>query len=147
MDQVQRQFRAFRLHALLTLIALVLEFILGMYTALFVEFPESLINGNAWGWSMTQSPVLLSHIILGTLMLLMSLSAFSFSIRTKNRTAIVTAVIGLIMVGIAFLSGSAFLSDIKQDGYSFSMSLGFIGAMVAYGAAYYLTRPSGQAAS
>ena len=146
MDQVQRQFRAFRLHALLTLIALVLEFILGMYTALFVEFPESLVNGNAWGWSMTRSPVILTHMILGTLMLLMSLSAFSFSIRTKNRTAVITAVIGLIMVGIAFLSGSAFLSNIKQDGYSFSMSLGFIGAMVSYGAAYYLTRPSGQAA-
>jgi hypothetical protein len=143
MDPLQKKMRAFRLHVLLTLGALVLEFILGMYTALFVEFPESLVNGNAWGWSMSQSPIIMAHVLLGTLMMLMSLSATGFSIGTKNKAAILTGTVGLLMVALAYLSGGAFLSSVQQNSYSFSMSLGFMGAVVAYGMAYYLTRPNG----
>jgi hypothetical protein len=45
------------------------------------------------------------------------------------------------MILIAYLSGSIFLGNIENDQYSFSMALGFIGAMVVYGLAYYRTRP------
>jgi heme A synthase len=134
--------RAFRLHALLALIALVLEFILGMYTAFFVKFPDTLTDGNAWAWSMSHSAIIMAHILLGTLMVLIALSAVGFAVAAKSKSAIITAVVGVVMILVAYLSGSIFLGNIEVDGYSFSMSLGFLGAMVAYGLGYYLTRPS-----
>ena len=147
MDQIHRRRRTFRLHVLLTLVALVLEFILGIYNTLFVEFPQNLDNGNAWGFSMSQSPIILAHVLLGTLMVVMALSTLGFGIAIKDRAALGTSVTGLVMVGVAYLSGAAFLTNVQQNGYSFSMALGFMGAVLAYGAAYYLTRPSGLTAS
>jgi hypothetical protein len=140
MDQSFKRFRAFRLDVLLILITLVLEFILGMYTALYVTFPDSLVNGDAWQWSIAHSPILMAHVLLGVLMMVLSILALGFSIATKSSAAISTSAVGLILMGIAFFSGAVFLSNIQQASYSFSMSLGFIGATIVYVAAYYLTR-------
>jgi uncharacterized membrane protein (DUF485 family) len=142
MIQPSRFTRAFRLHVLLAIIALVLEFVLGMYTTFFVKFPETLVDGNAWGWSMSHNAIVMAHVLLGTLMLLIALSAIGFASAAKSKTAIITAVVGAVMILVAYLSGSIFLGNIENDNYSFSMALGFLGAMVAYGVAYYLTRPS-----
>jgi heme A synthase len=141
MNRTQKFARLFHMHALLTLGALVLEFILGMYTALFVAFPDTLAGGNAWQWSFSNSAITVAHIILGTLMVLMALSTLGFGAASKSKTAILTGVLGLVMILIAYLSGSIFLGNIENDQYSFSMALGFIGAMVVYGLAYYRTRP------
>ena len=146
MDQSHKYQRAFHLDVLLTLLVLVLEYILGMYTALFVQFPDSLVNGNAWSWSMSQSPVIMAHVFLGTLLVVGSLLALGFSIASKSKIAIRASVVGLVAILIAYLSGSTFLANVQSDGYSFSMSLGFLGALFSYGAAYYLTRPSAQPA-
>lgn len=143
MKPSSKLFRAFRLTVLLTLIALALEFILGIYTNLFVEFPDSIVNGNAWAWSMSQSPVIIAHVLLGTLLLAASLLALGLGVALKSKTAIVSSTAGLVMMGLAYLSGSAFLANVQVDGYSFWMALGFIGTLAAYGSAYYLTRPSG----
>ena len=51
------------------------------------------------------------------------------------------------MMVLAYFSSSAFLANIQVDGYSFAMALGFMGALAAYGAAYYLTRPTNRIAS
>ena len=147
MNQSHKYQRAFHLVALLTLVVLVLEYILGMYTALFVQFPDSLANGNAWSWSMSQSPVIMAHVFLGTLLVVGSLLALGLSIAMKNKVATSASVAGLLAILIAYLSGSAFLANIQSGGYSFLMSLGFLGAVLAYGAAYYLTRASREPAS
>jgi hypothetical protein len=147
MNPSSKLFRAFRITVLLTLIALVLEFILGIYTNLFVEFPDSLVNGNGWAWSMSQSPILVAHVLLGTLLLAASLLALGLGISLKSKTAIGSSAAGLVMMGLAYLSGSAFLTNIQVDGYSFSMALGFMGSLAAYGAAYYLTRPASRIAA
>ena len=142
MIQSSKYHRAFRLHVLIMLIALVSEFILGMYTTFFVKFPDTLVDGNAWEWSMSQSAVVMAHVLLGTLMVLIALSAFGFSVAAKSKAAIITAVLGAAMILVAYLSGSTFLGNIENDNYSFSMAIGFLGAIVTYGLAYYLTRPS-----
>jgi hypothetical protein len=147
MNPSSKLFRAFRITVLITLIALVLEFILGMYTALFVQFPDSLVNGNGWEWSMAQSPVIISHVLLGTLLVLASLLALGFGIALKSKPAVFSSAAGVVMMLLAYLSGSTFLANIQVDGYSFSMALGFIGTLAAFGAAYYLTRPASQIAS
>jgi hypothetical protein len=146
MNPPSKLLRTFRATVLLTLIALVLEFSLGMYTNLFVQFPDSLVAGNGWKWSMAQSPMIIAHVLLGTLLLATSLLVLGLGIGLKNKTAIGSSAAGLVMIGLAYLSGSAFLANIQVDGYSFSMALGFMGALAAYGAAYYLTRPGNQAA-
>jgi hypothetical protein len=135
-------FRAFRITVLLTLIALVLEFILGMYTALFIEFPDSLTNGNAWEWAMAQSPIISTHVLLGTLLVIGSLLSLGFGIALKSKSAIASSVAGLLLMLLTYLSGSAFLADVQLDSYSFLMALGFIGTLAAYGTGYYLTRPT-----
>jgi hypothetical protein len=140
MENNQRFLKTFRLHSIIAIGALALEFIIGMYTALFVEFPETLAKGNAWAWSMSNSSVTMAHIVLGTLLALVSLSALSFGIASRNRAAIAASAAGLATVGLSYMSGAIFLSDISKDAYSFSMALGFLGAMVAYGLALYLTR-------
>ena len=147
MNQSQKYQRPFHLVALLTLVVLVLEYILGMYTALFVEFPDSLVDGNAWTWSMSQSPIIMAHVLLGTLLVIGSLLGLGLGIAAKSKVAISASVVGLVTIMVAYLSGSVFLSNVQSDAYSFSMSLGFLGALLAYGAAYYLTGASRQTAS
>jgi hypothetical protein len=41
------------------------------------------------------------------------------------------------------MGGSAFLSNVADDNYSFLMALGFMGSMLSYGVAFYLTRLPG----
>jgi hypothetical protein len=147
MDRSMKLFKAFKGHLLAILVLLVVEFVLGMYTALFVEFPDSLANGNAWAWSMSQSPVVLLHIIVGTLLFLAALVVLVLSFLLRSKAANVTGILGFVTIVVAYLSGSTFLSDISQNSYSFTMSLGFIAAAVVYGVGYYLLRPSTEPAS
>ena len=147
MDRSMKLFKAFKGHLLAILVLLVVEFVLGMYTALFVEFPDSLANGNAWAWSMSQSPVVLLHIIVGTLLFLAALVVLVLSFLLRSKAANVTGILGFVTIVVAYLSGSTFLSDISQNIYSFTMSLGFIAAAVVYGVGYYLLRPSTEPAS
>jgi len=133
--------RAFRGHMLAILVLLVIEFVLGMYTALFVAFPDSLVNGNAWAWSMSQSPVVLLHVILGTLLALAAVVVLVLSFLLRSRAALLTGVLGFAAMAVAYLSGATFLSDVNQDLYSFTMALGFIAAAVVYGVGYYGMRP------
>jgi len=144
MNPSSKLFRAYRITIMLTLIALVLEFILGMYTNLFVQFPDSIVYGNDWGWSMTQSPMIIAHVLLGTLLLAASLLTLGLSVAVKSKPAIGSSAAGLVMMGLAYLSGSVFLANIQVGGYSFSMALGFLGTLAAYGIAYCLTRPASQ---
>ena len=147
MNQPNKYYRAFRLDVHLTLVVLILEYILGMYTALFVEFPDSLVDGNAWIWSMSQSAIIMAHILLGTLLLVGSILALGLGIASKGKAAIYTSIAGLAAVVIAYLGGSVFLANIQAGSYSFVMSLGFLAALLAYGVAYFSARQAAQAVS
>jgi hypothetical protein len=140
MNTSHRVDAAFRISTHIMFVLLVLEFILGMYTALFVKFPETLVDGNAWEWSMAQSPIVVAHVTLGTLMAILSIFICIFGVAMKNKVAIIISLVGLVTVWFAYLSGSVFLSNIEADSYSFTMSLGFIAALVAYAMAPSLVR-------
>ena len=147
MRNTSKNMRVFRSLTLATLGSIVLEFVLGMYTALFVEFPDTLINGNAWPWSMKESPIIIAHVMLGTLLLLLAVATVIFGVTSRSKPAIVWSVTGFALILLAYMSGSIFLANVAEDNYSFLMALGFMGALAAFGAAYYLTRPAGQIAS
>ena len=132
--------KLYRWAVVLTLLALVAEFVLGMYTALFVEFPDSLVQGNAWAFAFTGSPVIAAHIYLGTILILAGLITFALGIAEKQRGAILTSLLGLLLMLAAWLSGGAFLGNVQVNAYSFSMALTFLGSLLAYCAGLYFTR-------
>ena len=140
MNHTSKSLNAFRTLTLFTLGALLIEFILGMYTALFVEFPDTLTDGNAWAWSQG-SLVVQAHVLVGTLLVLLVLATVVLGFVARNRNAIISAIAGLVLVAVAYVSGSIFLANIANDNYSFYMALGFVGSVVAYFAAFYFTRP------
>jgi hypothetical protein len=147
MKNNSKNLKVFRSLTLATLCSLVLEYILGMYNALFVQFPDTLVDGNGWPWAMKESPVIAAHVILGSLLVLLTISTVIYGFTSHSKSAIVWSVTGLVLTLLAYMSGSAFLANVAEDNYSFLMSLGFMGALAAYGAAFYLTRPMGQMAS
>ena len=141
MKDTPRSLKFFRVQTVAILVALVLEFVLGMYTALFVQIPDTLADGNAWSWSMQQSPIIAAHVLLGSLLLLLGLSILGFGFASRSRNAMIWSIAGFLLTGVAYLSGGAFLANVSLDNYSFSMALGFLGSLLAYFAALYFTRP------
>ena len=147
MKNTSKNLKVFRSLTLVTLCSLVLEFVLGIYNALFIEFPDSLVNGNGWAWSIKESPIIMAHVIVGSILLLFTILTVIFGLRSRSKPAIIWSVSGLVLTLLAYMSGSVFLSNVADDNYSFLMALGFIGALVTYGAAFYLTHPTSQVAS
>lgn len=122
---------------LFEVVCLVAQFILGMFANLFVQFPNSLPNGNAWSWAMSHSTVLYAHIVLGTAIVLLSLVLLGLSIAYRRAFVITLPILGLLMVILAWLSGDDFLARGQQNTSSFTMAIGFIGALVFYMGEYY----------
>lgn len=143
MEKMETSLRMFRIHSMTAVVCLAAEFILGMYAALFVKFPENLAGGNAWAWSMSKSFVVVAHALLGSALAIVSIATFAQGIAMKKARVLVPSAIGLVSVCLAWLGGAAFLSNVDNDGYSFLMAVGFIAALISYGFAYHLARPPG----
>ncbi|MEI7885574.1 MAG: hypothetical protein WCI30_09530 [Clostridia bacterium] len=118
---------------MLMIALLVLEYILGMYANLFVEIPE---GSNGWQFAVG-SGIIMSHIILGTLLLLFSIALFIFSIRAKEKSWTVISILGLVSIFGSLAYGSAFLSKDSDIG-SFLMAVGLGIAVLVYSAGLYL---------
>lgn len=145
MNNTNYLIKAFRIQALVVMVCLIVQFVLGMYTALYVQFPDTLVNGNGWSWSMQESPIIMAHVILGSLLVLLAISMIGFGLAARSKPAIISALTGLGMTGLAYLSGGAFLANVANNDSSFLMALGFMGCVLAYGTAYYFTRPEAHA--
>jgi hypothetical protein len=111
-----------------------------MVNALFVQFPDSLVNGNAWAWAMKESPMISVHVALGSLLVLLMVAAVIFGIAARSKPAILWSVVGLALTLVAYMGGSIFLANVADGTYSFLMALGFMGSLLAYGVAFYQTR-------
>ena len=142
MRNTSKNMRVFRSLTLATLGSIVLEFVLGMYTALFVEFPDTVVNGNGWAWSMKESPILMVHVLLGSLLVLLTIFTVIFGFASRSKPAIVWSVAGFVLTLVTYTGGSIFLSNVAEDNYSLLMALGFMGSLIAYGEAFYLTHLS-----
>ncbi len=138
MNQTKTRFNVLHSTFLVTLILLVIQYVFGMLVNLFVQFPNSLPAGNAWGWSFTHTFVIPLHIVIGTLLIVVALVALVISIRTRHVPEILAAVFGLAMIVYAWLSGASFLANGQQNTASLQMALGFIGAVIAYGVGLYI---------
>ena len=111
---------------------LVVQYALGMYVNLFVQFPDSLPQGNGWSWVFSHSSATVAHVALGTAIALLSIVVLGLSIAHRRALVITTSALGLLMVLYAWWSGSDFLSRGQKNASSYTMAIGFVGAVVFY---------------
>jgi hypothetical protein len=126
-----RQLRGLRIQSVFLLIALVVQYALGMYVNLFISFPDTTANeGQLWEFAWAQ-PALATHIVLAMLILLGAIVQCIRASRSHNGTWIWSSLIGLLAVLAAGASGASFIPS-QTDLYSYSMSIAFLIALVAY---------------
>lgn len=117
---------------------LVVQYILGMLTNLYVSFPENgTVNQN---WEFTRGQwLVLAHILIGLLLIFGTASLYVRAIRAKDRTWKIAGGIAAGSVILAFVSGEEFVSN-QSDVYSFAMSLFFILALGSIAWGVYKTK-------
>jgi hypothetical protein len=121
-------------------ILLVGQYMLGMYTNLYVQIPDAV---DGWKW-MSNSLVLMGHVTLGTLVLVVSVAILVLGVRARSRAGVIASVAGLLGIGASLMGGSAFMNG-QSDAMSFVMAAGLGLAMLAYAAGLY-ARVSGTGA-
>lgn len=140
MSQPYSRLRLFRRMVIVTFILLVIQYVLGMISNLYVSFPNALSGGDAWAWTFMHSPLIVLHIVNGTLLLAFSLILIGLSMTLPDSASKVTAILGFVMILFAWLSGFLFVANGQANTTSFLMSLGFIGAFMTYAIGYYAQR-------
>ena len=117
---------------------LAIQFVLGMVTNLYVQFPDTNQADQLWATARSQTPTF-AHIVLGILLLVGTIIFVVRAARNKNRGWIASSVAGLIGLIIAIYGGVMFTTT-QVDTYSMVMALGFIAALVAYGWGLFAAR-------
>ena len=104
-------------------VLLVIQFILGMYNNLYVTFPKTGFL-NDWkfaGRSVTEG----LHILVGTIIVVLTFVTLASAIRTKNRHMLTVGIIGGFAMLLAFIGGILYVST-QNDIWSYAMSIGFL---------------------
>ena len=127
-----------RAHAFGMVGLLTLQYLLGMATNLFVQFPDGLNEGQSWGYAWRQ-PFLALHIIIGFSLFLGTVALIVRSVRAKDRLWTISSGIAGATIFAAMGAGSLFIPS-QRDVYSFVMATCFIIALLAYGWGLYKTK-------
>jgi hypothetical protein len=112
------------------IIALVVQYILGMINNFFVTFPDTTDRGVLWRYAYSHFSEA-AHIIIGILMVPGAIVLLVRSIQNHDRNWIIASAVGFAGIFISFASGGLFVTT-QSDSYSLVMSYGFIAALVAY---------------
>jgi hypothetical protein len=135
--------RGLRQAYLTTLITLMVQFMLGMATNLFVQVPTNHPGANppeyfsgvaqSVTWAILHGPSvwLDLHAVLGLLIVLSAFALLFRTIPTRNRLAIATSVVGALAVLAAGLNGGSYL-NYHEDFSSMIMATFFAIAATAY---------------
>jgi hypothetical protein len=130
--------KTLKIHSMVIIAMLVLQYLLGIATNLFVKFPNSGTSSQFWEFTWSQS-VLACHIVLGILLLVSSLVLLIRSIVYKNKQWIIISLTGCIAITIAGITGALFIPS-QKDLYSFIMSIAFILALLTYFFGLYISK-------
>ena len=136
------------------LVLLIIEFITGEITKLFVTIPSAHPGAASsgfsgfvpgLGWALTQSRLLVLqvHGAIGLLLVLLALVLIGLAIVRRQRPWVITSLIGGTGVLIAAFTGVGFVNT-GQAASSLLMALGSLLALIVYAMGFYVTRP-GQA--
>jgi hypothetical protein len=136
-SEIYKSRNALRAQAFVTIGLLIIQFILGMLTNLFVHFPDTTQVESLWEYARSQLPAM-AHIIAALLLLASGVVFMVRAARQPDCIWLVSAIAGLTGIVVAFFGGVMFIS-FQQEGYSLTMALGFMIAFVAYGWGCYAT--------
>jgi heme A synthase len=126
--------RQIRLWTRIILVLLTVQFLLGMWTNLFVSFPDVLAGTNPFAQIFTNGLyVLAAHLILGFALFGVAIATFVLSFQAKIKVLVRSSVTGLAMITIAGVSGLIFvLSEFQSDPFSYLMAVFFLFAFGSY---------------
>jgi hypothetical protein len=133
------------------LVLLIIEFITGEITNLFVTLPSAHPGAASsgfsgfvpgLGWALTQSrlSILQVHGAIGLLLVLLALVLLGLAMVRRQRPWVLTSLLGAIGVLIAAVAGVGFVNT-GQAASSLLMALGFLLALIIYAMGLYVTRP------
>lgn len=125
-------------HAIGMIIVLTIEYLLGMFTNLFVAFPQGEKQGQLWLFAWRQVPLAL-HIIVGFLLFLGTIVLLVRAILRKDKRWIYASSISTISVFAAIVGGSIFIPT-QSAIYSFIMAVTFLIALFSYFWGLYSSR-------
>lgn len=120
---------------------LLVEYVLGMYLNLFVQIP--LLRGTSGMVTFMFSvagPALMAHIMMAMMILFVTVGLVVSSSMTGDPWLRLTSSLALVFTGAAILGGIEFLFFGQASGYSFLMSIGFLGTILFVGATFYWAR-------
>jgi heme A synthase len=128
----KRRIQQVRLTTRITIAFLLVQFLLGMWTNLFVPFPAP--DGNPFEQIFSNGLyVIAAHLILGIALFGTGLAVLALATLARIRSVVMSGAAGLASIIIAGISGLLFvLSGFQSDPYSYLMSVGFISAFAVY---------------
>lgn len=110
--------------ALFTIAILFGEFIVGIYTTLFIHFPNTTEDKLLWNFT-EHNMILVIHILLGMVTFFGSLSLLFQSVKIASRVYFRSSVLAFMGILLAMVSGMLFIPT-QNDMYSFVMAFGFV---------------------
>jgi uncharacterized membrane protein YdfJ with MMPL/SSD domain len=122
--------------SLAIVIALIVQFGLGIGVNLYITLPDAGDPGHA-SW-FGNGPLLAFHAALGLFLILTAISVLVRAIMARNRTLIVTSAAGMVAILLAAFFGSGF-TDKLTNGYSLGMAMAFAVALACYAISLYAT--------
>ena len=123
-----------------------LQYGLGMYVNLYVQIPSGVgMSGLMMG--IGGLPALVWHMMNGWLLGLVTLVVAVVSLTTRDHRLMLTSWTGLVSVAAAGTGGMLFIISGGQNGYSYLMALGALGALVSLSMALFLVWNGGTAHS
>jgi hypothetical protein len=123
---------ALQASALVLICLLSAQFLFGIYTNLFVEFPAGVL-----GWIVIHANLIASlHLYMASVLTLLSIFLLCVSVLRKNAEWIAVSIGGIVGILIAAFNGVAFAGT-QNDVNSFFMAVGFIFAMLCYAFGLY----------
>ncbi len=109
---------------------LAIQYALGMYANLFVEFSKSADIHTRWIYAMG-NPFVALHVVIGTGLLLGAVALVVRAAKLRAAAWKIPAYLGLVGILLSWVGGERFVST-QIDIFSYLMSLGFLLAVFAY---------------
>lgn len=127
---MHKEKRTLKMQGLGMIAVLLIQYVLGIFSNLFIQFPQGEKDGQLWEFAWRQLPLAL-HIIVGILLLIGSIVFIIRSILLKDTTWIIVSTISCIAILLAGVSGAIFIPS-QSNIYSLSMAIFFIVALFSY---------------
>ena len=137
-ERSTRRLTALRRASFASLVLLLIQYGLGMYTNIYVTVPSA-DKGGGLGKAISNGPAALSiHAVLAILLILAAIGLLVQAIMARYWTVLAASAVGLIAIIGAAFSGADFTSKGGQDSASMTMAVLAGVALLCYGTVLYL---------